>query len=103
MCSDTLQSEVNALQRTSWKTAFRETGVKLNDTQRDSKIQGSPATMAWRYKSKTALAPSLLHIEQVVDVCGSRFAERAQQTSAICEPTRTRNTIAGGIRSSGNS
>ena len=43
MCSDTLQSETTALQRTGGKAVLRgDIGMKRNGTQKDLKIQGSP-------------------------------------------------------------
>ena len=58
--------------------------MKQNDAQKDSKIQGSNHSDVAIQGPKIT---SLLHIEQVVDICGGRFTERAQQTSAVCKPT----------------
>lgn len=60
--------------------------MKQNDTQKRLKSTEVPVRTMWRYKVQT-LIPLLLHVEQVVNIRGRRFAERAQQSSAVREPT----------------
>ena len=48
MCSDTLQCEVNALQRSSGNAALgRQIEMKQNDAQKDRKIQESLTKTTW--------------------------------------------------------